>query len=126
MSAGNTSAKGGTNHKGKVTKKAPKASTTDSRVHSTLCKKEAPSLRCKVAKRRSATMRVRAVVMKKETANSEATTTKGVTEKITTKGATTVLRLGSPTPSSQSQIWLNQTVASSPLRTDCTTSSQYR
>ena len=126
MSAGSTMAKGGTNHMGKVNNKAPSASSKDKNVHHRLSARLPPCLRCRPAKRRSATRRVRAGVIRNDTASKDATTTKGVTEKITSKGATTVFRSGRPMPSSQRQTTVNQLEASSQPRTQVTAMSQYR
>ena len=101
-------AKGGTSHKGKVSKKAPSANNTEPKDHSTLRTKLAPCLRCICGKRRPWTMRVKAGVIKNDTASKDTTTTKGVTEKITSKGATTVFRSGKPMPSSQRQTTASQ------------------
>ena len=111
---------------GKVSTKAPSASNSEKKVHPKLRSKLPPCLRCKPAKRRSATMRVRVGVIKNDTASKEATTTKGVKAKITSKGATTVLRLPKPTPSNQRQIVSSQSLASSQPRTKVTAVSQYK
>ena len=126
MKAGSTRASGGTSHMGKVSTNAPSASTREKKVHHKLKSKLPPCLRCMPAKRRSATMRVSDGVIMNATASKDATTTKGVNAKITSKGATTVLRLAKPTPSNQRQTVSNQALASSQPRTKVTAVSQYK
>ena len=124
--AGKTNAKGGTNQSGKVNSRAPKARSKDNRLQSKLCNMLAPRFRSRVGKRRSATMRVKPGVMKAETENSETTTTKGVTAKITSKGATTVFRSGTPSCSIQLHRDASRLNCSRNWRTPDTAASQYR
>lgn len=62
--------------------------------------------------------------MKSDTTNNAPMTSKGVTEKITSKGATTLLRLGMPTPSNQRHTTDSRLEASSQPCTLATASSQ--
>ena len=62
--------------------------------------------------------------MKTDTTSKAPMTSSGVTEKITSKGATTLLRLGMPTPSNQRQTTARRLEASSQSCTRATASSQ--